>query len=57
MRYVVTLHPNGAQALLLLLDANEPTSRPVALVKRSPFLRGCVLDCEVRCKPYLSPTR
>jgi hypothetical protein len=57
MRSTVTFHTNGAQPLLLLLDANEHTSFLGALIKRSPIPRGCVLDCEVRCKPYLNPSR
>jgi hypothetical protein len=57
MHYKVTFHANGAQALLLLPDANEHTSFLVALVKRSPIPRGRILNCEKRCKPYLNPSR
>jgi hypothetical protein len=51
MLYRATFHTNGPQVLLLLLDANAQASPLVALVKRLPISRGCVLDCEKRCKP------
>jgi hypothetical protein len=39
MHYAVTFHTSGAQALRLLLDANEHMSGLVALMKRSPIPR------------------
>ena len=56
MPYAATFHTNGLQTLSWLLDANEPTPCLGTHVKPS-ISTGDVLDCEKRCKRYLSPSR
>ena len=57
MFYKVTSPAKRVRTQLLLRDANERTSCLVTLVKPLPISRDRVLNCENRCKLYLSPNR